>query len=164
MKRMMKRLLSLILVLALCLLSGTAWAVDTGESNLVEPMLDADENAPFEQYQDITVGDSLTAEITTEGTYAYFRFVPEISHSYVFTSASSGDTYGFLYDENGVEITSDDDGGSELNFKGTYTLEAGNTYYWVVRWCFAGVTGTIPVSLSYGETEHTYGADGFCVC
>lgn len=89
-----------------------------------------------------------TASITTAGSAKYYSWTPSRSGTYVFESTlSSGDTYGYLYDSNWNVLTSNDDGGSGYNFRITYDLTAGTTYYYGVRWYSSNATGTIKVLL-----------------
>ena len=48
-------------------------------------------------------------------------FKPTVSGTYTFTSSSSADTYGRLYDANMSSLTSDDDTAGSRQFKMTYT-------------------------------------------
>ncbi|MBO5407801.1 MAG: leucine-rich repeat domain-containing protein [Clostridia bacterium] len=71
--------------------------------------------------------------ITTSGEYIYFEFVPKLSKTYKFYSTGSKDTYGYLYNSNRSQITSNDDSGDGNNFYISYNLTAGNTYYLAVK-------------------------------
>lgn len=73
-------------------------------------------------------GTSVTYQIEP-GKLTYFSFVPAVSGAYTIETNSSGDTIGFLYDVNLIQIATDDDGGTNRNFKLASYLEAGNTYY-----------------------------------
>lgn len=61
--------------------------------------------------------------------YKVYRFVPEKDDTYNFYSVGDMDTFGYLYDQNGKELTRNDDGGTGNNFLMTYDLKAGNVYY-----------------------------------
>lgn len=67
-------------------------------------------------------------------TYQMYKFVPQTSGYYdIFTAASSGDPYLFLFDSNGNKMTGDDDGLGNLNSLITYFLNSNNTYYIAVN-------------------------------
>lgn len=83
----------------------------------------------------------------TGQTVVYLQFTPRITHEYVFYSTGSADTYGYLYNANKTQITYNDDGGSGTNFRIAYTLTAGVTYYWGVRYYSASSKGDITVHL-----------------
>lgn len=99
-------------------------------------------------------GDSFnTAEVITLNTYhtvnidtpygkKYFKFVPTSTGFYTFESSSklSGDPYGELYNSSQTQITYNDDGASGRNFKLTYHLQLGATYYFVAG-CYVDYTG-----------------------
>jgi hypothetical protein len=63
----------------------------------------------------------------------YYKFTPKTSKQYTFYTEGSYDTYGYLYDKDGNQLTSNDDGGTNQNFKFTYSCTAGTTYYIGVR-------------------------------
>ena len=67
--------------------------------------------------------------ISITGNYAYFSYTPSTTGTYVFYTNSSYDTYGELRDSSGNFMTNDDDGGNSNNFRISYSLTAGNTYY-----------------------------------
>ncbi len=100
--------------------------------------------------QSITAdGVSHTVTLTSPRQYAYFSFRPSVSGTYVFESTnSSGDTYGYLYDSSWRTLTYNDDGGSGLNFRISYALTSGNTYYFGVRFYGSYTTGSITVRLT----------------
>ena len=65
---------------------------------------------------EITVGSVVQANITENGGYVYFSFVPDETSTYRFYSLSGEDTYGYLYDADMNMIISDDDSGDGNNF------------------------------------------------
>ncbi len=87
-----------------------------------------------------------TAEIVNQGDYAFFSFVPETTGEYVFVSLTAADTYGCLYDADWNDLASDDDGGTDNNFRIAYELQAGETYYFGARF-LNGSVGSFPVVL-----------------
>lgn len=104
--------------------------------------------------QTIAVGETKTIAVDA-GKTVKLRFVPDYSHEYIFYSSTSGDTYGHLYDANGKQLTYNDDSAGNNNFKITYTLNGGETYYWGTRWYSNQKTGDITVHLELG-TNHVY--------
>ena len=114
--------------------------------------------------RDIALNTPTTATIGSNGGYAYFRFVPEVTDDYLFASQSDRDTYGYLYDANLNEITRNDDGGENSNFCIQDTLVAGQTYYFGVRY-YSSYTGDIPVLLSKDNHFRVgfRGSDTVCV-
>lgn len=71
----------------------------------------------------------------------YYQFTPTTTRSYTFTSSNptSADPYGTLYDEFLQPLQQNDDGAGSLNFRITYTLEAGKTYF-IGCGCYSGST------------------------
>ena len=61
------------------------------------------------------------------------RFTPSQDATYIMKAVSETDTYGYLLDEKGEELASDDDSGHGSDFKISYKLEAGKTYYYLAR-------------------------------
>ncbi len=86
-------------------------------------------------------------DIKTGGEYKCFKFTPSATATYVFESTGEFDTYGYLYDSSGVQIQSNDDGGESRNFKLTYQLTSGTTYYFRTRFYSASQTGVFDVYL-----------------
>jgi len=74
-------------------------------------------------------------------------FTPTESGQYIFCAKSQyhEDTYAELYDENGNELTSDDDSGGNGSFKISWDLTAGKTYTLRVRYYSSSRVGTIKV-------------------
>lgn len=70
--------------------------------------------------------------------------VTEDSTLEVFSSAAF-DTYGYLFDSEMNLLTSNDDGGSNSNFKFTYTLSAGTYYIGVAPYSSSNLNREIPV-------------------
>lgn len=106
---------------------------------------------------DTTLSTSLpttsNGKISIGGTYRYFKFTPSTSGTYIFESTlSDGDTCGYLYNSAGSQLAYNDDGGSEngntRNFKISYELTSGTTYYFAAKYYGTSTTGTIPVKLS----------------
>ena len=94
----------------------------------------------------IAAGETLSVYVE-EKTIVKLAFTPEEDGAYSFYSTGYEDTYGYLYDQSGVEITSNDDGGENTNFRISYQLMANTTYYWGVRYYSNSNSGHISVTL-----------------
>ncbi len=94
-------------------------------------------------------------------------FVPEYTHQYIIESTrSSGDTYGYLYDADGKQLTYNDDDAGHGQFRMTYVLEKDKTYYVDASWYSSPQSpNEIPVIVTLGNT-HIYQIDGngYAVC
>lgn len=116
--------------------------------------------------ESIALGESKTVSVGA-GEIVKLQFTPAYSHQYVFKATSSGDSYGYLYDANGKQLTADDDSGGNGKFKVAYDLTAAETYYWGAKWYSSTASGDITVSLTLG-TRHTYEkneqGEYVCVC
>ncbi len=79
--------------------------------------------------------DSTEGEINYKGDVDVFKFSPSKDGIYSIEAISNFDSYGFLYDSEGAELTSNDDGNkkgesdNERDFYINYRLKANNTYY-----------------------------------
>lgn len=95
------------------------------------------------------VGQTYDVITTTENPRVYFRFVPTASGSYSITASNnSGDNYGHLYNSSKAELAHDDDGaGNNNNFKITWSLNAGQTYYIAARMLSNG-TGNFQITIT----------------
>ncbi len=122
MKTIYKRALSLVMIFAMAIgiipMSAIAvYAADDAEYPAL--VLDEEVVISTDEY---------------EGGDATFSFVPTETAYYSFYSYNNDfDTYGYLYDSEMNEITGNDDGGEDTNFKINYTLTAGETYYFKSR-------------------------------
>ena len=114
----------------------------------------ASETSSKEEAGSITLGESKTIAVGAN-TIVTLSFVPTYTHEYAFYSSGSSDTYGYLYDADGKQLTYNDDGGEGRNFKVTCTLTAGQTYHWGARWYSSSNAGDMTVHLELGE-NHTY--------
>lgn len=86
--------------------------------------------------------------ISITGEVKYFEFTASEDGRYDITTISGVDTYGYLYDENGIKITSNDDGGDNGNFLIEAKLQAGKTYYIGVR-LFSSGEEDVTLSITY---------------
>ena len=111
----------------------------------------------------ITLNQSLDVNVAP-GETVKIPFVPEYTHKYIFQSTGSGDSIGYIYDAHGNQLASNDSSGGNNQFKITYTLTAGQTYYLGVKWDSASSSGTIPVLLTLGEHSYTKNESGQFVC
>lgn len=95
------------------------------------------------------VGQTYDVITTTENPMVYFRFVPTASGSYSITASNnSGDNYGYLYDSSQAELKHDDDGANNNNnFKITWSLVAGETYYIAAR-MYSNGSGTFQIRIT----------------
>ena len=93
-------------------------------------------------------GQTYDVTITTGGQIVYFVFTPTTSGSFTIQSTGSGDTYGTLYSSSKSSLKTSDDDGDGSNFKITYTMTAGTTYYVAVKFYNSSTTGTFKVSFS----------------
>ena len=88
----------------------------------------------------------------SNGYYYYdFEFIPEISGTYVIESSANVDTYVDLYrviDGIYSYIAYNDDGGMGNNFRLEYSLNAGETYVYRIRFYNSSNSGEIPFTLS----------------
>ncbi|MBR6917001.1 MAG: Ig-like domain-containing protein, partial [Clostridia bacterium] len=128
-----------------------------------------------EGYDPIALDEIKTVTIENGGDVAYYSFKPEETAYYSFYSMADeeSDTYGYLYDSAMSYITGKDGGGDNGNFKITYKLEAGVTYYLGSAYYGGWRTGSFDVTIvkTPSATEMTlsresvrgYPGDGFYV-
>lgn len=83
-------------------------------------------------------------------TQVYYYFVPLVSGRIATYSSGSLDTYGYLY-QNGTQLSSDDDSGTNDNFSITYNVTAGLLYAVSVKGYNSNASGTITLSLTGTE-------------
>lgn len=97
---------------------------------------------------ELTLDVPVTVTLTEPEEMAYFSFVPEETGYYQFYSISESNTYGYLYDEYGSSIRSDDDSGVGQNFKIFYKLTAGVRYRYGARFSYYDGSGSFQVAIA----------------
>ncbi len=93
-------------------------------------------NVTVNDATDISLGEVVYLSAESNRGKGLFRFVPEEDGTYAFYSFNNTiDTYGHLYDSSMSELASNDDSSARgnNNFDVTYTLTAGETYYYKAR-------------------------------
>lgn len=101
-----------------------------------------------------TTTPSLAAPGTIEvqgntSSYGFFSFTPTETATYrIYSGATSGDTYGVIYDSEGKLLQAGDNGGSNnyYQFAMKHELTAGKTYY-IGAACIEWTMKTIPVTV-----------------
>lgn len=79
----------------------------------------------------LTAGAHYTDGTITSGNMVIYKFTPQATAAYAFTTTGSTDTVGILYD--GDVLISDDNGNGGVNFKIERVLEQNKTYYLKVK-------------------------------
>lgn len=104
--------------------------------------------AASEDYEQIRLGETKSANILNAGKQAIFKFIPDEDGYYSFFSSGDDDTYGYIYDENMRQLAYDDDRGNGSNFKASYEMTAGTVYLLAARYYNSNKTGSFDVSVS----------------
>ncbi len=149
----MKRLKKLIAICLSLIMIFTLLPSSTVFSAASEDVTEEDStgivsDSLLDGYTVIVPDETVTVELDA-GETEYIAFLPEYTHTYTITSSSDYDTYGYLYDSEFNSITSNDDGGSGTNFLITYTLEAGQVYYFGCRYYSSSISGSYDVTLTF---------------
>ena len=106
--------------------------------------------AGWSEYPTAKLGDNTAA--FTNGREAFLLFTPEEDGLYIIESHDDLDTYGYLYDQDGNELTSNDDGGENYNFRIDWQLAAGALYRIGVRPYSGDSSGEIHFSIVKANT------------
>lgn len=85
--------------------------------------------------------------IAKAGYLVYVPFVPQKTGTYEFVSVGEGEPYGYLMDRE-FHVLDEDDDSDGWNFKVSYQLKAGMTYYLGVRYVDDTAVGTTRVKIS----------------
>ena len=99
----------------------------------------------------LDIGDSVTVAIDGTALH-YYDFVPLVSGDISVTTTGSVDTFGYLYDEDGTLLRSNDDGGDSGNFLIKYNVTAGEKYTIAFRGYGKASSGTSVLVLSGNNT------------
>ncbi len=97
-------------------------------SNVVVITAEDDCGNAINQAEKIKMSEKLVNSINYYGDNDYFKFVPDYSGYFEFRSYGTMDTFGELYNSNGVLIASNDNFYND-NFSITSYLQAGQSYY-----------------------------------
>lgn len=109
---------------------------------------------PDEPYPEIKTGETITVDINNAGDIVFLRFVPEKDMEINFFGVSDYDTFGYIYDEEYVELASDDDSGEGLNFHISLAVKGGSVYYMAANFLNSDMIGSFDVTLE-GNTSST---------
>ena len=91
---------------------------------------------------------STTAGTLTRSDRDYFRIEVGQAGSLTLQTRSNIDTYGTLYDSDGSQITRNDDGGRDYNFRISRSSIGAGVYYLQVRGFRSSTTGTYSLEVS----------------
>ena len=111
----------------------------------------------FDQAVDMQLDKSHTTNVSAGGQKVYYAFTPDVSGTYVFASVGNQSTYASLYDSALNQLTPENLDRSSGNFKITQDLEAGQTYYLVVRLYDESAIGSFEIAVTRYLTDD----DGF---
>ena len=89
----------------------------------------------------------------------WYKFTANQCGKYTIYTDGSLDTYGYLYDCNGLELCCNDDSVNGVNFSITYELNSGETYYVKVKSYKGLYTGDYCLLVSYIEDSTNQGSD-----
>lgn len=100
-----------------------------------------------EQIQSVSTGNNTIS--VSAGKTVRVSFTAASSGKYSFTTIGSADTYGYLYTSTtGSEVASDDDSGTDRNFKLERNLSVNETIYIGVKYYDSSVSGSISLSIN----------------
>ncbi len=164
MKKLSALLMALLMVWSLMggasVRSATAEQADSDISEVEdwdeEAEDEAEDEEEEEEEEEVTAleardlaADQETEIVFAEGETVYLRFVPKAADGYTFFSLNNNeeiDPMGYLYDDEMELITANDDDHGNVNFRISYLLERGKTYYFACE--IVGETeGSYPVKL-----------------
>ena len=100
-----------------------------------------------------------THTLSSSDKYDFYRIQMTAGRKYVFESTGNFDLYAELYcsasTNSSYLVASNDDGGSDVNFKLEYTPRDSKTYYLRVRTCRTGNDASYKLKYSYVPKKHT---------
>ncbi|MBQ9680408.1 MAG: leucine-rich repeat protein [Ruminococcus sp.] len=139
-ERIISVMLVLVMVLSIfCIIPFSVSAAEIGIGTITA--------TPDELYPKIKIGETITVDIDNAGDIIYLRFVPEKDMEIIFFGNSNYDTFGYIYDEEYVELASDDDSGEGLNFSISLAVEGGKVYYMAAKFINSDEIGSFDITL-----------------
>lgn len=129
------------------------------EKESVEPTeAAASQETDFESAVEISVGQTLTAEVTEESPYAFFKFTPQENGALSVYSTSESDTYAELFNESLEYLCNDDESGENNNFLLCFECSVGETYYVRARqWNYESCSFDVTLEKPSFYVDHSYG-------
>ena len=134
------------------------FAGDTGDYSLVVEEAAPDHGNSIATATPVAIGATVQG-VLTEGDEDYFE-IPVPTDGFrlsVFTEGDT-DTYGTLFDRNGVSLSSDNDSGEAFNFHIVQALDAGTYYLSISGFSFsgffAGDTGDYSLVVEEAAPDH----------
>lgn len=96
----------------------------------------------------LSLNSPVSVSVVVANEMRYFKFTPSSTGFYSFESLniSSGDPYGWMYNNVNVLLSSDNNAGGNKNFRITYHLVSGATYFFAAG-CFGTGTGGYTVRI-----------------
>ena len=100
--------------------------------------------------QAISTNVTYAATVDVPGEIVYYQFTPSSAGTYTLTGTSTVDNYAYIYDADFNQLYYDDDSGGNSQFQLSYTLSAGTTYYYGVKYYSASNVGSFTFILTSG--------------
>lgn len=97
------------------------------------------------QEREIALHSIINVPINYPGQVYYYKFVCDTNEKFAIQSSGSSDTSVFLYNSQGELIASDENSGTDSNFRLITSLTVGETYYFGIRYYDSTETGIITV-------------------
>lgn len=104
----------------------------------------------------LSLNSPVSVSVVVANEMRYFKFTPSSTGFYSFESLniSSGDPYGWMYNNVNVLLSSDNNAGGNKNFRITYHLVSGATYFFAAG-CFGTGTGGYTVRIKNETSAST---------
>ena len=102
--------------------------------------------------QSISLNTPKSGQIVKAGGAEYFMFKPTVNIMYAIETTGSSDTYMYLYNSSGSQISLNDDSGEGRNAKITYRLEANKIYYIKIRLYSSSAVGAFNLKITYSSS------------
>jgi hypothetical protein len=125
-------------------------------SQYISPIDEYEPDNSFSQYTTITVTTSLQSQsrsISPANDNDYIRFYAYAGNKYTFYTSGSTDTYGYLYNDLQIQLTSNDNSGGGGNFKIDYTILTSGYYFLRVKGYSSSTTGPYTLYYQYGTNN-----------
>ncbi len=125
-------------------LGGNFYSTETAAANQPYAVITYEtDGIDFSNATNMSLNTSYPVNLTTSGEKKYFKFTPSSTGFYTFESLStiSGNPAAWLYNASLTVLGYDNDSGQSGNFKLTYHLISGVTYYYSAG-CYSSGTGS----------------------
>ena len=134
-------------------ISVTSFGGGEGEYSLTVTFISDDHSNDISSATPVTNGMPIDGNLETRDDQDYFSIAVAGAGTLRAFTTGGANTIGTLYDSDGTELASDDDGGTDVNFAISHYITSAGTYYIRVT-SFGGGEGEYSLTVTFISDDH----------